>query len=104
MEEPKIPENQDIQENVIKSPENPVKPRPTKRNFGGGYHFCIVPNCGQTVSNGVSMYTFPNKTKATLLHKSWINILKLKQKPGISAVVCSLHFSEDSFKPSSYII
>ena len=66
-----------------------------------GLHRCIVPGCGATAGNGITLFWFPSKVKHPDHHKSWCNIVKLRQKPSISSTVCSLHFSDDSFKPSN---
>ena len=60
---------------------------------------CVAAGCNNTVDNGVSVYTFP---KDEVL--KWTDQVKRTRDcwagPTVNSVLCSEHFTEDSFEES----
>ena len=59
---------------------------------------CVAANCGNQNVGGFSLHTFP---KDKVLRKQWVSFVRTKRAswdgPSETSVLCSFHFTEDSF-------
>lgn len=61
---------------------------------------CCIKTCTSTKKDGLSFHCFPNKITENDRRMKWIKILRIINLNDKTRI-CSLHFTENSFYPTS---